>query len=162
MPLCSSTLQTSSVSFSRREMPFLLKCLNSRDTFWRGCFLLRFRAAVGTGLARAHQGSGQLRTGLARLNPLHPSSTWASQHTRTQGKGSTRSSPRAARQPLVRPLPNTSFIHGEREHPLCCHHPIPGGRKQQDHLFFHLLAQVGQSRTVAPHGIPESPPWSRH
>lgn len=118
-PLYFPPLGRSSVSPSKREMPFSLKCLNPRDTFWRGCFLCLGLWRCGprcrpnrAALARAHQGGGQLRMGLAHLGALCPSGVWPPPHG-CSGQGQRLSSPGAAQQPLFHPWPRASFVQGE-------------------------------------------------
>lgn len=127
MPLCFSTLQTSSVSCSKREINALLAqvpelileglfvcCVLGRQ--WGLCHPNR------AGSARAQQRSGQLRTGLAPLDPLLPSSTWAPQHTRAQG----RAAPAPHLELLGSPLssPHHSF-RGKRASSML---PLPAPR----------------------------------
>lgn len=78
--------------------------------------------------ARAQQGGGQLRTGLA-----DPKRHFA--HPKACGPPSTPSSGQGQRLPLpwssladpLAPLPQSIIPTGGREHVLCCCHPLPDG-----------------------------------
>jgi len=163
-------------------MRFFLKCLNSRRKFWRGCFLLCFRETVlGTvvlssnraALARAHQGSDRLRTGLAHLGALCPPSVWSPQHMPAQGRGSAHSLPGAAQQPLLHLWPKASFVQWE-ESILCAavtHSQVQGSNGAASLSIsswpgWDTAGQLARTATLrAPHGhatrVPLSPWQSR-
>lgn len=146
----------------KRERPFSFKCLNSRDTFWRGCFLLflgeavlgTFVALSVTSTARAQQGSDQLRTGMADTEALCPSSLWPPQHTWLRAGAA----PGVAWQNLLHPCPKASSMQGEGS--MCCTAVIHSQMEESTGLplLNALLAQVGHSSTAEPHSSPESPP----
>lgn len=120
-PLYFPPLGRSSVSPSKREMPFSLKCLNPRDTFWRGWFLCLGLWRCGprcrpnrAALARAHRGGGQLRMGLAHLGALCPSGMWGPHHTAAQGRGSACPRLEQLSSPSSTPGPERHSFKGKR------------------------------------------------